>query len=64
MKTKEELNALKEEVAALNAELDEDELKEVIGGFGDFDDSQFENEKIYNFHVYDETKKCFDPPKW
>ena len=36
MKTKEELNALKEEVEALNkklAELTEDELKEVTGGF-------------------------------
>ena len=36
MKTKEELTALKEEVEALNkklAELTEDELKEVTGGF-------------------------------
>ena len=36
MKTKEELNALKEEVEALNAklaELSEDELKQVTGGF-------------------------------
>ena len=35
MKTKEELNALKEEVEALNkklAELTEDELKQVVGG--------------------------------
>ena len=35
MKTKEELNALKEEVKALNkklAELSEDELKQVAGG--------------------------------
>ena len=35
MKTKEELNALKEEVATLNAklsELSEDELAEVVGG--------------------------------
>ena len=35
MKTKEELNALKNEVEALNkklAELTEDELKQVIGG--------------------------------
>ena len=35
MKTKEELTAIKEEVAALNAklaELTEDELKEVTGG--------------------------------
>ena len=35
MKTKEELNALKEEVEAMNrklAELTEDELKEVCGG--------------------------------
>ena len=36
MQTKEELNALKEEVETLNkklAELTEDELKEVTGGF-------------------------------
>ena len=35
MKTKEELNALKEDVETLNrklAELSEDELKEVVGG--------------------------------
>ena len=35
MKTKEELNALKNEVEALNkklAELSEDEMKEVVGG--------------------------------
>ena len=37
MKTKEELNALKEEVEALNrklAELTEEELEQVSGGFG------------------------------
>ena len=37
MKTKEELNALKEEVETLSkklAELTEEELKEVTGGFG------------------------------
>ena len=37
MKTKEELNALKEEVEALNkklAELTEEELEQVAGGFG------------------------------
>ena len=37
MKTKEELNELKEEVEALNkklAELTEEELKQVSGGFG------------------------------
>ena len=36
MKTKKELNALKEEVEALNnklAELNEDELQQVIGGY-------------------------------
>ena len=41
MKTKEELNALKEEVETLNkklAELSEDELKDVAGGAGSFDD--------------------------
>lgn len=39
MKTKEELNALKEEVETVNkklAELSEDELKQVVGGL-DFD---------------------------
>ena len=37
MKTKEELNALKEEVETLNkklAELSEEELAQVCGGFG------------------------------
>ena len=41
MKTKEELNALKEEVETLNsklAELTDDELKEVVGGAGDPDE--------------------------
>ena len=32
MKTKEELNALKEEVEALNKELNEEQLEEVSGG--------------------------------
>ena len=40
MKTKEELNALKEEIETLNkklAELTEDELEQVTGGIGDID---------------------------
>ena len=53
MKTKEELNALREEVKDLNrklTELDEKELEFVTGGF-DFkipDDGK----KEYEFHVY------------
>ena len=51
MKTKEELNALKEEVDTLNkklAELNEDELKQVAGGldlnldFGKFCESDYD----------------------
>ena len=41
MKSKEELNTLKEEVETLNkklAELTEDELQQVAGGAGSFDD--------------------------
>ena len=44
MKTKEELDALKEEVEAVNkklAELSEEELEQVTGGIG-----------IYEFHFY------------
>ena len=47
MKTKEELNALKEEVEALNkklAELTEDELKQVVGGQ---DSGEMDSEKVY-----------------
>ena len=47
MKTKEELNALKNEVEALNAklaELTEDELRQVTGGAGiDFRKDEYEN---------------------
>ena len=49
MKTKEELNALKEEVEALNrklAELSEDELKKVIGGAEEPDIRKDEYESI------------------
>ena len=45
MKTKEELNALKEEVEALNrklAELTGDELKKVSSGIGDKDGARFD----------------------
>ena len=40
MKTKEELNAIKEEIETLNnklAELNEEELKQVAGGFDPFE---------------------------
>ena len=40
MKTKEELNTLKEEVETLNkklAELSEDELKQVVGGYNGYE---------------------------
>ena len=54
MKTKEELNALKEEVESLNkklAKLTEDELAQVLGGIGD-----------YEFHFYKgDEKKDFKP---
>ena len=49
MKTKEELNAIKEEVETLNkklAELTEDELKQVVGGVEDLDIRKDEYENI------------------
>ena len=66
MKTKEELNALKEEVEALNkklAELSEEELAQVVGGYdmpSIREDEKYvmqefvrpENEKQYEIHVY------------
>ncbi len=51
MKTKEELNALKTEVEALNkklAELTEEELKEVVGGF----EVPGGGDKFFDPHVY------------
>ena len=62
MKTKEELNALKEEVEALNKKLDElteEELAEVVGGwvYRDIENSlESENgegeKKGYNFAIF------------
>ena len=49
MKTKEELNALKEEVKTLNAklaELNEEELKLIVGGVEDFNIRKDEYESI------------------
>lgn len=46
MKSKEELNTLKEEVKALNkklAELNEDELEQVAGGFPDRGECMFKD---------------------
>lgn len=53
MKTKEELNALKEEIQTLNeklAELTEEELKQVTGG------------QIYEFTFYDNELHDFSKP--
>lgn len=50
MKTKEELNALKQEYESLTAklkELSEDELKIVVGGF-----EVPKNDKQYDIHIY------------
>ena len=64
MKTKEELNALKEEVEALNKklrELTDDELRAVVGGFetGFVIDDQSKEKEI---HIYKgNTEKDFDP---
>lgn len=52
MKTKEELNAIKEEVEAINKklkELTEDELKEVIGG------SDYEHREVIGHLYYDDV---------
>ena len=77
MKTKEELNALKEEVEKLNhklAELTEDELKLVTGGrplilqgrpkteSGIQCQTGFDNEgKQYEIHIYTEQETDFTP---
>ena len=67
MKTEEELNALKEEVEALNkklAELSKEELEQVTGGITNLfrtadANTDFkipfkvpENDEIYNYHFY------------
>ena len=60
MKTKEELNALKEEVETLNkklAELTEKELEQVIGGA---DVPKEEKE----FHIYEDSIHDFTPPHY
>lgn len=64
MKTKEELNTLKEEVETLNkklAELTDDELKEVVGGNKEFtilprDETEF-------WHTWNPTYPFLDPNK-
>ena len=66
MKTKEELNALKEEVETLNkklAELTEDELRLVAGGteVGFFFDDQIGDKE---FHLYDGTVERDFKPKY
>ena len=51
MKTKEELNALKEEVETLSkklAELNEDELKEVTGGFVEADNPFSQGDDLFS----------------
>ena len=61
MKTKEELNEIKEEVETLNKklhELTEEELAQVCGG-GSVD-SNTEKE----FHIYENTLKDFPPPNY
>ena len=61
MKTKEELNALKNEVKSLNkklAELSEDELKEVTGGTNLLN-TELENAIGSTPETdFDQTKKC------
>lgn len=63
MKTKEELNAIKEEFEALNkklAELTDEELKLVTGGATEFENKDdINNQEI---HIYkDETNRNFRP---
>ena len=62
MKTKEELNALKEEVESLNkklAELSEEELEQVTGGVGNYGKEQnpaeFEHYDDGNYYYGDEN---------
>ena len=69
MKTKEELNALKEEVEALNmklAELTEDELNQVAGGFiPPLPPSRFSEDSGNDTHsdLYDIFKKLSETEK-
>ena len=58
MKTREELNALKEELNAMGkklAELTEEELNEVTGGNNDYGDifKKKDNTENYEIHIYD-----------
>ena len=72
MKTAEELNALKEEVKALNKklrELSEEELALVTGGVcgGDspFVNENDRNDTIFEHHIYDnKVERDFDKPRW
>ena len=60
MKTKEELNALKEEIETLNkklAELTEEELAQVTGGA----DVPKQEKEI---HIYENTLDGFTPPQY
>lgn len=57
MKSREELNALREEVAAVDrklAELTEEELQEVLGGANDYEDvfKKKDAPGQYEFHFY------------
>ena len=70
MKTKEELNAIKEEVETLNkklAELSEEELKQVTGGTQNPYDNYFSKDSvsdpdtIYENHIY--TKETEEEAK-
>ena len=69
MKTKQELDALREEFKTLNrklAELTEEELAQVTGGAGNNDtvfnsDDPFHEKEI---HIYENTLDEFDSPKW
>ena len=73
MKTKEELNAIREEIEALNdklRELSEEELKQVTGGGSDRDIAfdvrdKNQDETSFNFRIYDgKVNRDFDKPKW
>lgn len=59
MKTKEELNALKEEVETLNKklrELNEEKLAQVTGGTQDFVIEEGGSPKEYNYYSAEEIK--------
>ena len=69
MKTREELNALKEEVETVRRklrELTEEELEQVVGGSGgddrvfNFDDPDTE----YELNIYKNKPGTFDKPNW